>query len=215
MRLHRDMSVQVVKSAVGLFAAVPATLVHALDLFISSAGSLVLLGAWNGDERVHLCHELAQSAHVNRLGLGFSQQARDAPCADKAGARNALARQRGYHHDWARPSQFPRRIVSRVAYLVRPLLRRCRRGLLSVHWVAWRQGGSSMLPIPRPVRARLGVHAAAGMRVAVRHVRVGRIWRMLPVGVCWTRRRDGRIYRYIAVRIDRMGLMVSPILLGH
>lgn len=54
MRLHGDVSIQVVQCTVGLFAAVPATLVHALNFFISSPRSLVLLRAWNRDERVNL-----------------------------------------------------------------------------------------------------------------------------------------------------------------
>ena len=43
-----------VQCTVGLFTAVPSTLVHALDLFISTSRSLVLLRAWNGYERVDL-----------------------------------------------------------------------------------------------------------------------------------------------------------------
>jgi hypothetical protein len=53
MRLHRNVGVQVVQSAIGFFASVPAALVHALNFLISSAGSLVLLRAWNWHERVH------------------------------------------------------------------------------------------------------------------------------------------------------------------
>jgi hypothetical protein len=41
-----------VERAVGLFATVPATLVHALNFFIAPAGSLVLLRTWNWDKRV-------------------------------------------------------------------------------------------------------------------------------------------------------------------
>lgn len=72
-----------------------------------------------------------------------------------------------------------------------------------------------MLSVARPVRPRLSVHAATGMRVTVCHVWVRGIWRVLPVGISWTGRRDGRIYRYIVVRIDRVALMATPILLGH
>jgi hypothetical protein len=42
-----------VKSAVGFFATVPATLVHALDFFIAPARSLVLLRTWNWNKRVY------------------------------------------------------------------------------------------------------------------------------------------------------------------
>lgn len=54
MRLHCDVRIEMVQGAICLFAAVPAALVHPFDLFISSAGSLVLLGTWNWDERVNL-----------------------------------------------------------------------------------------------------------------------------------------------------------------
>jgi hypothetical protein len=48
VRLHCDVRVQVVQSTVGLFASVPAALVHALNLLIAAARSLVLLRTWNG-----------------------------------------------------------------------------------------------------------------------------------------------------------------------
>lgn len=72
-----------------------------------------------------------------------------------------------------------------------------------------------MLSITCPVRTRLGIHPAAGVRVAVRHVWVRRVRRVLPIRVGRAGRRDGRIYRYFAVRMTRMGMMVSPIRLGH
>lgn len=54
MRLHGDVSVEMVQGTIGLFTAIPTTLVHALDLFISSTRTLVLLGAWDRDEGVNL-----------------------------------------------------------------------------------------------------------------------------------------------------------------
>jgi hypothetical protein len=65
MRLHCDVRIQVVERAVGLLAAVPAALVHALDLFVASARALVLLGTGDGDERVDLKGEdgSANSVH--------------------------------------------------------------------------------------------------------------------------------------------------------
>lgn len=54
MRLHGDVGIEMVQSAVGLFATVPATLVHALDLLISSSRTLVLLRPGDGHERVNL-----------------------------------------------------------------------------------------------------------------------------------------------------------------
>jgi hypothetical protein len=73
-----------------------------------------------------------------------------------------------------------------------------------------------MLAVTRPIWTRL-VHAATWMRgVAVGHVRVRCVRRMLrAVRVCWTRRRDGRIYRYIVVRLVRVGFITSPVLRGH
>ena len=54
MALHGDVGVEMVQGTVGLLAAVPTALVHALDLLIPSARSLVLLRARDGYERVHL-----------------------------------------------------------------------------------------------------------------------------------------------------------------
>jgi hypothetical protein len=72
-----------------------------------------------------------------------------------------------------------------------------------------------MLGIAAPFRARLSIHATAGMRVTMRHVRVWRVRRVLAIGIGRTRRRNGRIYRYFVVRIDQVGLMVTPIRLGQ
>lgn len=72
-----------------------------------------------------------------------------------------------------------------------------------------------MLAITGPVGSGLRIHAAAGMGVAMRHVWVWRIRRVLPVRVGWTRSRNRRIYRHIVVRIDGVGLMARPIVLGH
>jgi hypothetical protein len=66
MSLHRDMGIQVIKSSVGLLAPVPATLVHALDFFITTTRSLVLLRARDWNERVDL---LGKVANISRLTL--------------------------------------------------------------------------------------------------------------------------------------------------
>lgn len=50
VRLHRNVRVQVVKSAVRLFASIPAAFVHSLNFFISSSRALVLLRAGNWNE---------------------------------------------------------------------------------------------------------------------------------------------------------------------
>lgn len=54
MRLHRDVGIQMVERAISLFAALPSALIHALDLFIAPARTLVLLRAGNRHERVDL-----------------------------------------------------------------------------------------------------------------------------------------------------------------
>jgi hypothetical protein len=53
MRLHRHVSVQVVQCTISLLAAVPTTLVHALDFFIAPSGTFVLLRARDWHERVY------------------------------------------------------------------------------------------------------------------------------------------------------------------
>lgn len=62
MRLHGDVGVQVVESAVSLLATVPATLVHALDLLVPTARSFMLLSAGDGDKAVNL-HRMAMLAY--------------------------------------------------------------------------------------------------------------------------------------------------------
>jgi hypothetical protein len=54
MRLHSDVSVEMIQGAVCLFAAVPTALVHTLNLLITPAGTLVLLGTGYRDEGVHM-----------------------------------------------------------------------------------------------------------------------------------------------------------------
>jgi hypothetical protein len=145
------VGIEMVQSAVGLLASVPAALVHALNLLVTSSRAFVLLRSRDGDKGV-----------------------------DLAGA----------------------------------LLRR-RRRRLSVDWVAGRQRRSSVLAVAGPVGARLRIHASARMGVAMRHVWIRRIRRVLPIRVGWTRSRNRRIYRHIVVRIDGVGLMAWPIVLGH
>ena len=48
VRLHCDVRVQVVQSAVCLFASIPAALVHAFNLLVAAARPLVLLRTWDG-----------------------------------------------------------------------------------------------------------------------------------------------------------------------
>lgn len=52
--LHSHVCVEVVQSAIGLLTALPSTLVHALDLLVATARTLVLLGTRDRDEGVDL-----------------------------------------------------------------------------------------------------------------------------------------------------------------
>lgn len=54
MGLHGNVRVQVVECTVGLLTAVPAALVHALDLFIPTPGALMLLRSRNRNKTVDL-----------------------------------------------------------------------------------------------------------------------------------------------------------------
>jgi hypothetical protein len=64
-----------VKRAVGLFATVPATLVHALNFFIAPAGSLVLLRTRNWDKRVD-GGERVSSLHASLAGTLIKTRAK-------------------------------------------------------------------------------------------------------------------------------------------
>ena len=48
------MGIEMVQRAISLLASIPSTLVHALDLFVTSARALVLLGTGDRDEGVDL-----------------------------------------------------------------------------------------------------------------------------------------------------------------
>ena len=54
MGLHGHVRVQMIECPVRFLAALPATLVHALDFFITATRTLVLLGTGNGNEGVDL-----------------------------------------------------------------------------------------------------------------------------------------------------------------
>lgn len=71
--LHGDVGVEMVQSAVGLFTTVPATLVHALDLLISSSRTLVLLRAGDGHERVNLVNIELALANARRSFMVFQK----------------------------------------------------------------------------------------------------------------------------------------------
>lgn len=64
MRLHGDVGIEMVQSAIRLLAAIPATLVHSLDLLVSPPRPLMLLRTRDRDERVHLVAKLSRQ-YVN------------------------------------------------------------------------------------------------------------------------------------------------------
>lgn len=109
MRLHGDMGVKMVQRAISLLAAIPTTLVHALNLFVTSARALVLLGTRDRNERVDLRQTmlLALATHRNRettpVALGNFSRAHNAsqsatfhlacaivPCGAKEGAKGIV-----------------------------------------------------------------------------------------------------------------------------
>lgn len=54
VRLHGDVSVEMIQGAVGFLATMPVAFIHALDLFVASSGALVLLSTGNRNEGVDL-----------------------------------------------------------------------------------------------------------------------------------------------------------------
>jgi len=68
MGLHGDMSIEVVQRAVSLLAAIPTTLVHALNFLVTSTGSLVLLGTRDRNERVYLVRTSLGRGRTRRRG---------------------------------------------------------------------------------------------------------------------------------------------------
>lgn len=248
VRLHGDVCVEMVQSAIGLLTSIPAALVHALDFLIASTRALVLLSAGDRNERVNLFRVEFTSVFV----LCASKEA--------SSTRGALWRTKGVSVSSSMihllsPAHAPTQLQMRAkigqlnfpsrrkqslfppnfhifflplslialealantmlhTYLARSLLRSRRWGL-SVDGVAGSQRRSSMLAVPGPVGSGLRIHASALMGVAMRHVWIRRIRRVLPIRVGWTRSRNRRIYRHIVVRIDGVGLMARPIVLGH
>lgn len=69
VRLHRDVRIQMVECPVRLLAALPSTLVHALDFFVAAAGALVLLGTGDRDERVNLGKRVRILLRTNTLSF--------------------------------------------------------------------------------------------------------------------------------------------------
>lgn len=72
MRLHGNMRIQMVQSAICLFAPIPTTFVHSLNFFISSTRALVLLRTWDWDKGVDLKSRFV--SHVLKHGTPFNSQ---------------------------------------------------------------------------------------------------------------------------------------------
>lgn len=67
------MCVEMVQCAVSLLAAIPTTLVHALNLLISSTGSLMLLGTGDRNERVYLVAKLLRQYTGSSIGREYAR----------------------------------------------------------------------------------------------------------------------------------------------
>jgi hypothetical protein len=52
--LHGHVRIEMIQGTICLLTAIPATLVHSLNLLVSTTGSLVLLRARDRNKRVHL-----------------------------------------------------------------------------------------------------------------------------------------------------------------
>lgn len=61
VRLHSNVSIEMVQSTICLFATVPAALIHSFDFLVAAAGSLMLLGTRDWDEGVDLARALLRS----------------------------------------------------------------------------------------------------------------------------------------------------------
>ena len=83
VRLHRDVSIQMIECTICFLATVPAALVHALDFLVAPARTLVLLCAWNWHERVD------GGQWMPALRFAISRQALSCtrPCAPTVGGR--------------------------------------------------------------------------------------------------------------------------------
>jgi hypothetical protein len=84
MRLHCDVGIQVVKGSIGLLATLPAALVHALDFFIASSGTLVLLRTRDWHERID-GRELRALKIVSSQSLVDSFALRESRCTGALG----------------------------------------------------------------------------------------------------------------------------------
>jgi len=101
MRLHCHVSVQVVQCTISLLAAVPTTLVHALDFFIAPSGTLVLLRARNRHERVYGRERVAALEKTRQSSLNR--------CAHSRGRVKRVYLREGDEGCGARPWQAERR----------------------------------------------------------------------------------------------------------
>lgn len=78
------MRIQVIQGPVCFFTSIPAALVHALNLFVTATGSLVLLRTRNGDKGIDLHRN-----HISRVPMGQNQ--RDHGCLPGQGATRPMS----------------------------------------------------------------------------------------------------------------------------
>lgn len=190
MRLHGHVRIQVVQSAIRFLTPVPATLVHTLNFFVTTARALMLLCTGNRNERVDLKHRVsslirsASNTHPTRANATRSTKKKK-----KKGC---------------------------VTYLAGPRSGGCRGGSADGRSRCAVGTRHSMLVMGRGVTMRpLGtrIHLRRRVPLVLRHVMalrlrlVGRVrWR-----VSRTRGGDRRIYRHDRVRLHVRLIAVLPI----
>lgn len=81
VRLHSDVRIKMIQRSICFLASLPPTFVHALNLFIATTWTLVLLRAWNRDERVYLGQRVRILFHQPKYKSDVGN-ARDVPDLD-------------------------------------------------------------------------------------------------------------------------------------
>lgn len=74
VRLHSNVRIQMVQRAICLFTTIPSALVHALNLFISSTRTLVLLRTRNRNKRVNGRHWMSALQRVRKTRSDASME---------------------------------------------------------------------------------------------------------------------------------------------
>lgn len=143
VRLHGYVGVQVVQGAIGLLATVPAALVHALDFLVTSTGTLVLLGAGDGDEGVDLRERMlltisgsqSKSQGTSRHGIDASRLLSTGSSASTLVGGRSCGLQRASQRDSEHPLT-PNGLAVEVETNLKCLLDRDGRQLGLQRWVS-------------------------------------------------------------------------------